>query len=98
MKEVKFYRQCTLMRVLPDSTQHTTTWLPECFCEVGMVLKLKNIKTGEWVDGWKVMSASPPMDAKTVETNARDYLHQRSASDVIFSEIKKENDRASARL
>jgi hypothetical protein len=90
MSEVKFYRQCSLLRHIPGGTEHTTSWLPECFAHVGWTLKLKDEK-GQWVDGWVVMTASDPLDAKIVEKNSRSYLKQRSASDVIFSKIKEEN-------
>ena len=91
-KDVNFYKQCTMIRHLENgATEHTTSWIPECFAHVGWTLKLRN-ERGEWVDGWKVMSASPPMAAKSVEANARSYLHQRKASDIVFSKIKEQND------
>ena len=92
-KEVKAYKQCTLVRQLENATQHTTSWIPECFAVVGDVLKLRNHE-GEWVNGWKVVSASDAVDAKTVEANARNYMNQRKASDVVFADIKKQNEEA----
>lgn len=80
-KEVKAYKQCTMMRQLENATQHRTSWIPECFANIGETLKLRDYN-GNWIDGWKVISASPPMDAKTVEANSRSYLHQRKASDI----------------
>ena len=89
-KKVDFYRQCTMMRKLTGSTEHTTSWIPDCFAKVGSVLKLRD-KEGKWVNGWEVISASPPMEARLVEMNSRSYLHQRQASDVCFKKIKEEN-------
>jgi hypothetical protein len=79
-KDVKAYRQCGLVRQLENGSEHTTSWIPECFAEVGETLKLRGVNG--WVDGWKVVTASHPMDAKTVEANSRSHLHQREASDI----------------
>jgi hypothetical protein len=86
-KEVKFYRQCSLRK----GNVTRVSWIPDCFAEVGKVLQLRSPK-GVWDNGWVVETASPPMDAKTVENNARNYIKQREASDIVFSKIKKSNE------
>lgn len=91
-KEVKAYCQCTMERKIEGGTQHTTSWIPQTYANVGEALKLRG-EDGVWVDGWVVKFVSLPLPAKTVEANARNYLKQRKASDVIFSEIKKQNER-----
>lgn len=95
-KDVQAYRQCTMERKVEGGTQHTTSWIPECFANVGETLKLRG-EDGMWVDGWLVKSASPPMAAKSVEANARNYLNQRKASDVVFAKIKQQNEEAAQR-
>jgi len=97
-KEVKAYCQCTMERKAEGGgTQHTTSWIPECFANVGETLKLRD-DNGVWVDGWLVKSASPPMAAKSVEANARNHLNQRKASDVVFAKIKKQNEEDNRRV
>ena len=86
-KEVKSYRQC----VLRKGNSERVSWIPNCFANVGETLQLKSPE-GIWDNGWKVISASPPMDAAIVEKNSRNYLKQRSASDIVFSDIKKSNN------
>jgi hypothetical protein len=85
--KTKAYRQCVLKR--ENST--LVSWIPEQLANVGQKLSLK----GE--SGWEVTFASDPMPADVVEANARNHLKQRHASDVIFSDIKKENDKAMGR-
>ncbi len=94
-KEVENYRQCTMIRRVSEGcTQQTTSWIPEVFAEPGAILKLRD-KTGTWIDGWEVVSASPPMKAEIVEKNERNYLRQRKASDVVFKDIQDANRKAS---
>jgi hypothetical protein len=68
-------------RIQGTATECRTSWIPEVFAKVGNILKLR-AKDGRWTDGWRVISASPPMDAQTVEANERNYLRQRKASDI----------------
>jgi hypothetical protein len=75
------YCQCTLERQVPEGKQTIVSWIPEQFATVGEIRKLKNAE-GIWSEGWIVKSASPPMEAKIVEANARNYLKQRKASDI----------------
>lgn len=89
-KEVNFYCQCKLRKANTEQV----AWIPQCFANVGETVKIKNKKTGEWDDGWEVLFASKPLDAKIVEANERNHLKQRKASDVIFKDIKKANERA----
>ncbi len=51
-----FYRQCRLVRKVPEGTCHQTSYIPEPFSVKDKVLKLKN-SDGEWENGWVVESA-----------------------------------------
>lgn len=75
------YRQCRLRKKTPDGYMETTSWIPEPFCKVGKVLKLKN-DDGEWVDGWVVDMASDPKPAEWVEAHERDFKKNRKYSDI----------------
>jgi len=78
-----FYRQCNVRR--PSSSDHgwvlTTTWLPEKYAVVGKYLRLKN-KHGNWENHWQVLSAGERKTEQYVFACERDFLNQRSASDV----------------
>lgn len=68
------YRQCHLKKKKDGETYwEQVSWIPEPYCRVGKVLKLRDEK-GEWVDGWQVVSAGSPLPAATVEGMSRDYL------------------------
>lgn len=89
-KQVSFYCQCKLRK----GNSEQVAWIPQCFANIGETVKIKDKKSGTWDDGWKVEFASEPLDATTVEKNAMDYRKQRKASDVVFDDIKKANERA----
>jgi hypothetical protein len=75
------YRQCHLQKKDGDALWEQTSWIPEPYCVVGKVVKLKDAN-GNWEDGWKVVSASEPKPAKFIEGHERDYLKNRKASDI----------------
>lgn len=82
-KKAQFYCQCLLQKDFVDGTYKTTvTWLPQPHAQVGAYKKLKDKSTGEWEDGWKIVRVGRQRPASTVEAQARDYLNQRSVSDV----------------
>ncbi len=88
-KKVKSYCQCSLRK----DNRHTVGYIDSDKAT------LDNLVTIEWEDGrieggWMVMTVGLPQDAKYVEANARNYLKQRKASDVIFNDIKKANNQA----
>jgi hypothetical protein len=82
-KRTSYYVQCRLVRPLSpkslDSHQVLETWLPESKAIVGKWLELKI--RGKWVNGWQVTETWSRRPAEQVEDKARDYLHQREASD-----------------
>ncbi len=75
------YRQCILRRKTATGHEQTTSWIPEPFCVVNKVLKLKN-EAGEWTNGWVVLEASDPKPAEWVEGHERDYKKHRKATDI----------------
>lgn len=75
--KTKYYRQC----VLQKGNTHTTSYIPEVYANVGSTLKLKN-EHDQWDNGWVVTKAGEKIDAEYVETNERNYMRQRKASDI----------------
>ena len=92
MKEFENYRQCQLERPVSRGRQVTTSWIPDIhdYCKPGSVLNLRDINE-TWTDGWIVKSVGPPMKKEVAESNSRNYLKQRKASDVVFAKIKAQN-------
>lgn len=80
-KDNLHYRQCHLKKKDGNATLEQVSWIPEPFCVVGKVLKLKD-DHGNWDDGWKVVFAGPSEPAASVETRSRDYLKNRKATDI----------------
>lgn len=70
------------VRAAGASYRWTWSWLPEEKAVVGKWLKLKNRETGEWVDGWLIVTASEKETAERVEAMEMDYKKQRDASDI----------------
>lgn len=82
-KKTEYYCQCHLRKQLGDGTyKATVTWLPEKHAVLGAWKKLRHRDTREWEDGWEIMQVSERSPAERVEAGARDYLDQRSASDI----------------
>lgn len=51
-----FYRQCRLVKRVPDGELAQVSWLPEPYASAGRVVKLRD-DDGAWDDGWVVVSA-----------------------------------------
>jgi hypothetical protein len=67
MSRPTFYRHCLLRRELgPGRTTETVSYIPEPFGRVGAVLKLRD-GSGEWTDGWRVITASGLVRAEVAE-------------------------------
>jgi hypothetical protein len=80
-KEV-FYRQCKLKRKLKGGvTEETTSFIPEPFCVIGKVVKLKD-EEGQWRDGWVVESAGERFPEEAVNRMNRMYLKHRETTDI----------------
>jgi hypothetical protein len=84
--KVEAYRQATLRK----GNAERVSWIPEHLAIVGSTVALRG--RGEW----EVLAASAPMAAAIVERNARDYRHQRGASDVNFADVLRETHRLMA--
>jgi len=76
MSKIKFYRQC----VLEKETSRQTSYIPETYAIKDQVLQLKENEV--WEDGWKVIKVGPKVTADYVESNERNYLKTRKASDI----------------
>ncbi len=63
------YRQCSLIKRLPNSTVEQTTYIPEEFARPGAAVKLQ----GE--DGWVVQTVGELVDAATVQKRSRLYMN-----------------------
>jgi hypothetical protein len=76
-----FYRQCVLIKNIENSYLETTSYIPEPFCKVGRILKLKD-EDGTWDDGWKVISAGERTPGRLVGLYSQSYKKTRKASDI----------------
>lgn len=81
MSEV-MYKQCYMEKQVSDTGKICrTSWIPERFAVVGLVVKLKD--NNNWTDGWEIISASEKAETeKTVMGYSRAHLKQRKASDI----------------
>lgn len=77
------YKQCELTRPLLGGICRMVSWIPERIAIPGKTVRLKDIDTGEWTEGWKVLYASDPsLPEKMLLKNSRDYRKTRAASDI----------------
>ncbi len=51
-KEI-LYRQCRLIKIIPEGTKHQVSWLPEKYAILDKILKLRD-PDGYWDNGWRV--------------------------------------------
>ena len=70
------YTQCTFKK--PNKKQ--TAWIPTKYAHVRSVIKIKI--NNVWDNGWVVDSVYGSRSKSHVESHERDYLKQRSASDI----------------
>ena len=57
MSKKVYYRQCHLVRPTKTGKMEQTSYIPEPYCVLGKVLKLRD-ENGEWENGWIVERAS----------------------------------------
>lgn len=76
-----FYKQCVLQKKSENSCSEQTSYIPEPFCKVGRILKLKD-ENGIWDDGWKVISAGERTPERLVELYSQSHKKNRKASDI----------------
>ena len=81
MAKRPYYCQCHLRRKVGDSTSEQISHIPEPYCAVGKVLKLRT-SAGEWEDGWVVIAVGERQPVALIESHSRDYLKTREVSDV----------------
>ena len=82
MSKDTFYRQCRLVKKLPNSTVQQTTWLPEQFSYVGGFVRVKQL--GEWSDGWQVSWASATKIAERLLPDSHKEIkgHRKATGDI----------------
>jgi hypothetical protein len=81
-KEV-FYRQCRLKKDLKNgSTSHQVSYIPEPFCTVGRVLKLRN-EDGVWDNGWVVTEASSNRISEPPDIHKEIRGHRKTTGDSL---------------
>lgn len=79
MAKQTFYRQCRLERKVPNGTCHQVSFIPEPYCKVGKVLKLRN-SDGEWENGWVVLGAGDKRDGSLLPDPHQDIKGHRKAT------------------
>jgi len=82
MKKSTKYRQCGLLRELPnDSTSFQTSFIPARFAKPQQVVRLRQAD-GQWEDGWKVVSIGAGVDDDHLpDPHKRIGLHRKSTGD-----------------
>lgn len=77
------YTQCKLEKQYDNTCRAYSyvVWIPSKFAKIGKMLTVKQ-DDESWSDGWKVVATYTTQKAAQVEEDARDYLHQRKASDI----------------
>jgi hypothetical protein len=80
-KKQIYYRQCRLHKTNNDGASlEQTSYIPEPYCTVGKVLKLKDAD-GKWDDGWVVTLAHPERRlAEDLPDPHNDIKHHRLAT------------------
>ncbi len=82
MSKKTTYRQCKLQKKIEGGVKEQTSYIPEPYCHVGKVLKLRD-SDGEWEDGWKVIFASKNSVAEE-QVNQQSWAHMnyRQTTDI----------------
>lgn len=76
-----YWKQCRLRRKINNTSfEEQISHIPEPFCEVGKILKLK--EDDNWENGWEVIWCGEIKTEVEVSRNSRDYLRTRKASDI----------------
>lgn len=76
------YRQCKLQKKVPHGIMEQTSYIPEPFCHVGKILKLRD-DDGTWNNGWKVILASRTSHAeKWVNQQSHAHTKNRMTTDI----------------
>jgi hypothetical protein len=82
MSREALYRHCRPEKPTPTGTKHQVSYIPEPYCKVGEVLRLRN-DAGEWEGGWVVTEASEdPSTHEEVNRASRAPTRHRAGSDI----------------
>ncbi len=78
------YRQCGLLRELPnDSTSFQVSFIPSRFSKPNQIVRLKQFD-GQWQDGWKVVSVGTEVDADhLLDQHKAIKSHRKSTGDSL---------------
>jgi len=70
------YTQCYLAK----ANKRHIAWIPTKYAIINKIIKIE--LDGVWDNGWKVVEVYNTQSSKHTENHERDYLKQRSASDI----------------
>lgn len=79
MATKKYYCQCRMRKQIGNDRYYVNTvWIPAKFARLGNFVKLKNN------NGWEVIEvySESTQEVSKIEAMSRDYLKQRSVSDI----------------
>lgn len=65
MSKKPLYKQCRLVKNTDVGCVEQTSWIPEQFAIKGKVIKIRDVDSGAWEDGWVVKSFG--QNAQTTE-------------------------------
>jgi hypothetical protein len=69
MSKQTYYRQCHLVKKTATGQFEQTSYIPEPYCEVGRVVKLRD-DNDVWDDGWVVVTAG---ENRQLDESVPDY-------------------------
>jgi hypothetical protein len=78
MSKQCFYRQCRLEKKISTGVLQQVSYIPEPFCVVGKILKLK--ENNGWSNGWEVLSAGEKRDGAVLPDPHQEIKNLRRAT------------------
>jgi hypothetical protein len=89
MNKQIYFRQCVLRKKLTNSYLEQTSYIPEPFCAVDKILKLRN-EDNTWDDGWIVIIAHPEKRLAKDVPDAHEMIksHRKATGDAEPKAIK----------
>ena len=83
MSKTIYFKQCSLELVTKDNKMTTVSWLPEKYAIKDKYVQLKNRKTGEWVNGWRItLVGTKRKTQEEVIESSKDYENMKKRTDV----------------
>lgn len=78
MSKQTLYVQC----VLKKGNSMQTSWIPQRYAKVGKYLKLFEISTDKWENGWQVISIGVKVSKDALDILSHSHKKTRMASDI----------------